>query len=1714
MARDEQQAASQLDIEGQINAALKKRSEILKAQSKYLSGQVQIAMEMCNAMNCEGLEGMQDRLAEIQEGMKSAADEAKKLEQSAAGAGESMKKAAGGATKKGGALSKVFSPMGGMFAGLGVGMMSAFKGATNMVGGFLSSAMRIPGIIGNVGKALITLPFSLLNNLTSLAAGAGGGVSALRQAMEEVREEFGSLAKNEGKQVMDGFNSMKSQMKEMSKQSPRLAKHFGYGSEGMANRLKATSEQMKDLGVNMHQFGKDVAQNSGYLHVYRKGLGLTGDAFAAMGTLAATKGKGLTETVHEVGSMAINMGKQFGIGPKELSKSMATMAGDVANFGTLSVKQLGALAVYTKKLGIEAKELTGVIDKFDNFEDAAKSASQLSSAFGMNIDAMKMMKEQDPGKRMDMLRESFQATGKSVEDLSRQELKLLSAQMGLSEEAAKRALSSDLDYDELTAGADDAEAKTISQAEAMKELADSLKQVFGGGGGGPKTFMEALTSGFKKGIMRGKGMRKMFSNIRKSMRQTYLFGKDLGKMFIEMFPGIQDMIKGLTELFSPARFKKLRTDLLGAFKQLFVDLRTDPQAGVENFSERIKKIFGDFFDSSKGPGKTFMKGLKTFGKTVLLLILNLIPVLMKGFASLIKKLADFIKDPSAFADAGVGISDGLNKALMQAWENIKMTAPILGEAFGALWEAVKPSLGKLWNKIWPYLLSAVILKSVIAVAANMTLGTVFGVLFKGFAKLFGGAMSKGAAAGGKKAEKTMTKGGGFINSLKKVIRDIAKLKISDVMKAIANVAILIIFLGVSLVGLAFALKTAVNMVADVDSTKLAIMTALLIATMMSMLPISQAAIALKAVSWKDMAVAVVKIGIAMGGLALLTLAVAAAISIMPEIGMGQIINFFAVLGTIFIASAIAIALAIPVGNLAKSMGGQLVQGLVILGAVMVGLGVIGGIVGGILSLIPNPGGVAKLMNAISILLITTALMLPIAGGLGLMLMSFPFGTAGIGVLLAGFGVLATMVTALVGSVLPAIKEIANAKIENPDKVKTVVDMIVNVINAIANFTGQFARVLEALKPPPESASDQMAKNIIAAKDLLDALLKNGINQVIEKIISLSKSTDITGMGVQAAQAVAAVLSAIGSIMGAIQPNQGMMKDVMAGIDDDDVDEFMRAASTFTANTSSGLNTLMDKLTAKGGLLSDEFIQSANKITGPGIEFVKAIVPLFGAIGSMTQALQPDPKIFQAIKGAIDDDDYDDFMREMTRFSSSMGSQFTKMIGAFAPAMKKVIDAVGGMIKAIPAGKEKTLEAVGPIIGPLFTAMGEMMSGVFPIVNAVIKGASDNKGRINTRKLKSMTESIGAMFTAMGDSLAKMGPSLGKLVKAVVDAAEGIKDPEKVKPKIEVISDALAAVKNLMEMFNPDTSNVFSAFVSSADKVQYSVNGQRVSQIGAAIYNMNNFTDKVLQKGGPLERLVQALGNVTISDAQAKNVKKIKPALDALGTIFNFVKTVQGLKANKLDDVSEVTKMINKTFAAMIKVKWQGKGDTLQGLLEKISGGNWKYSIATIKARVKAMKELTAAVTEIQSLETVLKSVKDMGVGTTYYKYMSNTITWVEWLGNATVDNITKELAGKVNASTKVVKAMVKNFNEINKLLAKAPAVNMTAALNTFGENMSIGTETVRIQNKPINITVDLHVTMSADAIATSLAKPGRKNRVALSTKGGQALTPAGAGFNA
>jgi NACalpha-BTF3-like transcription factor len=1751
MAKDEQQAASQLDLEGQINKVLQARTAILQNQSKFLSSQTQMAMEMCSALDCDGLDGMKDRLNELQDGLSDAAEEAKRLEGSAQSAGTAVSSMANKSAKDGGMMKKAFSPMGGMFAGLGVGIMSSFKGATNMIGGFIASAGRITGIIGNIGKSLIMLPFSLLNNLTSLAAGAGGSVSALRQAMEDVREEFGSLANNEGKQVMDGFSSMKSQMKDMSKHGISLRKHFGPGSEGLANAMKAAAEQQKDLGDQMGVFGKEVASNAGRLEVYRKGLGLTGEAFAAMGTLASSNGKTLSETMHTVGSQAINMGKQFGIGPKVLAKSMASMAGDVANFGTMSIKQLSSLAVYTHKLGISAKELTGVIDSWDNFEDAASGASKLSQAFGMNIDAMQMMKEQDPGKRMDMLRESFQETGKSVEDLSRQELKLLSAQMGLSEEAAKKALSSDMDYDDIVAGSEDAEVKTLSQAEAMKELADSLKQVFGGGGEGPKTFSEALASGFKKGIMRGKGMRKMFRNIRKSMKQVYLFGRDLGKMFIEMFPGIQTMVKALTDLFSPSRFKKLRQDLLGAFRQLFVDLRTDPKAGVETFAAKLKEIFGKFFDSSSGPGKAFADGLKTFGKTVLLLIMSMIPMLIKGLASLIHKLADFIRDPSALTDGASGLADGLQQALAGAFENIKAVWPVLAAAFADLWEAVKPALGKLWTKMWPYILSAVILKTIVTVAANMTLGAVFGVLFKAVAGLFSGAFSKGAAKGGKDGAKSMKKKGGFITAVKNVIRNIAKLKKSDIGKAMLNVGMLVIFVGASLVALAFALKLAVDQVAQVDPTRLAIMGVILIALMFAMLPMAIAAEAMSKISLPKILGALAKTGLIVLGMGVLALIMGKIISQMEPPPMEALKGFFIIMGLILVMGLVAMLLAIPAGMLADKFGLQIAIGMAVIGAIMIAMGALGVIIGGMLSLIPNPEGVAALMQGISSIMRTTALMLPIAGALGLMAMAFPFGTAGIAILVAGFAILGTLATSMVMSLIPAMEKIAAIRVGDPASFKMVTEALLAVIQAIEGFVTAVARVMEALRPGLADlvAGNSMEDNIKAATGFVDKVLDGGILPLIEKIIAIAKSTDITESGLAAIKAIGEILKAIGSIMKSMMPDPDLIKTI-AGMDSwyssgnaskfmDKVTEYMKVAQ----EGAMGLIKYVAEEFFKGDLLTN-----LRGVDPGAAKVLAAMGPILDGIAGALDAMKPTDAQMKAVSSAsawLSGSNPAAVMREMTAYMKAMEAPIKALIETVGTQLVSILGAIKDIISEIGSLKvdPKVLAPIVELVTGVLGAMGNMMSGIGPIVKEISAQSSEFSN--SNQAFGWMMKDVEDLMKTMGGSFVTMMPSITLMIKEMVKVAEGIADPDRMIKQVGAIVKAMEIVEIISEQFGGKDGGL--ANYAAADVA---------SPLQAARHNMISFNNYMLKPGGPLEEFVKRLAAINIPRGSARKAEQLGTAFGALGVILdgiNKFKEMAPSNATASNNDSGAMQEINQAITYMLAINYDGIGQVMEKIggikhvsprklrsrakmaeaygeflghiisagrrdpgvdfwtrqgevvcqtktvLEKASGGDWDISKRTVASRQAVLEQYTSFLLELGNTMTAMRGIPNLG--NDWFTMVDSQMYNLAYLAEETGFWLTDTISASMNTATTVVKAIAENFNEISNLLNTLPSIDMEATLTKFGKNMSVGHEQIKVQNKPINISVNLAITMDANDIAYNLSnakRPQGKNTLQLS----------------
>ena len=567
---DSKELQTQLQINQQINKVLADRSKQLSAMQQQLTSQTQMAAELCRAMECKDLDGLQDRINGLNDSFKNAAEGAQELGSAQSAASQEMAEGLENSREKaGGLLDSISSVKAGALAG-GAGFMKAFSGVGGMMKMVAGGVMGVAGNLLNVGKALIAAPFSMLKGLVSMAAAGSGGTDELRQAMEGLRGEMGDLSKGEGAAVMKGFDNLKSSSGALAKSGLNVSQVFGIGKAGLAKMLQAVGEIAKEAGASFSMMKDTLAEAADAAVMLNKGLGMSNKALAEMARKAHNSGQSARDEMIEMGSMAIQMGDQFGVSSKTIGKNMSAMIENVEDFGNMSKKQLAATATYMAKLGLEAKDLQGVIGKFDDFESAAEGVSSLNQAFGIQLDTMEMMNAQNPAERIDMMKDAFHEAGKSVDDMTRAEKKLMAEQMGLSVSAMENVMAAEnqgVAYEDMEAAAEDAEANKMSEKEVMLELAKSVEKLVHSGDG-VTGFFDAFKKGFGKGFAQGKGFKELMSAIRKSLQVVYKFGKKFGKMISELL-GKLGLWKSLKKIFNPAVFEKFFGKALGYFQKFF-----------------------------------------------------------------------------------------------------------------------------------------------------------------------------------------------------------------------------------------------------------------------------------------------------------------------------------------------------------------------------------------------------------------------------------------------------------------------------------------------------------------------------------------------------------------------------------------------------------------------------------------------------------------------------------------------------------------------------------------------------------------------------------------------------------------------------------------------------------------------------------------------------------------------------------------------------------------------------------------------------------------------------------------------------------------------------------------------------------------------------------------------------------------------------------------
>jgi len=683
-----------IETTAELNKLLREQNKIFAVQAKIMRGQMATAKAMAEALGQVTPERLSKSFEEMNAAIKGADEAMKEFTTSGQSNLANMGEAAEKNTGLFGKFTKGLDGLGkkatliGFLGSTLEGLATSGKLVWSAFSTLFDITKTLIGTFASFAVSIITGPFKMLNALMEYAASFNG--TEFMQAIQDTKKIFGDLHKNEGAAVIKSFRNIQGELANTGLSSRRVLGN-------MAERLNFVRETAEALGRQFGNLKEDIMANVEATAAYVKGLGLSNEGIAAVGKQATASGKSFTEVGREITTMAYGMGDAFGINGKLISRDISEMAGDFENFSSVGIKTMSQVAVFTRKLGIEIKDLLGLVGKFDDFESAAESAAQLSQAFGMQVDALEMMKEQDPAARFENLRKAFARTGKSVENLSRQETNLLAQQTGLSAEALKLGFANGnmgMSYDDVQKKAAATEKKQLSQAEAMEKLAKSIERLVKQGQEMKGGFFDIFMQGFSTGVKWTKEFWGLTRNLNQAMRITMWEGRMLGQTFVKIFPGIKDVFGGLKDMFEPNRWRKMMQGVRKIFTDFFRDLRDGKNFSIKSMLLAFKQNFFNWFDSRSAAGAKMLNGFKTFFNYMMKVARVAIKEGMEALTDSIRFIVDLIKNPQKAINAVSGPSNEFMQFVIDTFK------PIYKMVEKDLWPPLKKALKDLWKIVW------------------------------------------------------------------------------------------------------------------------------------------------------------------------------------------------------------------------------------------------------------------------------------------------------------------------------------------------------------------------------------------------------------------------------------------------------------------------------------------------------------------------------------------------------------------------------------------------------------------------------------------------------------------------------------------------------------------------------------------------------------------------------------------------------------------------------------------------------------------------------------------------------------------------------------------------------------------------------------------------------------------------------------------------------
>jgi len=477
------------------------------------------------------------------------------------------------------------------------------QGATLLLTNLNSVSTAIMGPTAAAFGFLNTIYDTLIEKAAELAK---AGYDYAR-ALEEIRDKYGSFNETTSRTIKNTAQGLSSSLNAASGFSGAFRSKFSPGVQGGIEKLQAMDGIISDLGASFDNLGeKQVADATAQLYVLKKGLNFSSEAMKQVGVLAQLSGKSVKSFSQDIMESVNKIGKQWGVSTKVLGSDVGKALSNFKMLGRMTgdyVTEMTKAATFTRKLGIEINELTGLVDKFDEFESGADAAAQLAQGFGMVLDPLKMMNLQDPAARLQEVQRAFAATGRSVDSMTRQERSLLAQTSGLTEQQAALAFSAkglSMSYDDIAKGSDAAMKKQKSTEEIMNDLADNIKNVIVGFDQ-LKGFIDAFIGGFLRGFMGSNSIMSLISQFATQLVRVATIGQETGRMFATILFGGSSITGGKQLLNIFSKFGDMAVSIAGHIKTFTSMLKYgDVAKAFEGLITNVYKTVGKMFDGAVG----------------------------------------------------------------------------------------------------------------------------------------------------------------------------------------------------------------------------------------------------------------------------------------------------------------------------------------------------------------------------------------------------------------------------------------------------------------------------------------------------------------------------------------------------------------------------------------------------------------------------------------------------------------------------------------------------------------------------------------------------------------------------------------------------------------------------------------------------------------------------------------------------------------------------------------------------------------------------------------------------------------------------------------------------------------------------------------------------------------------------------------------------------